>query len=381
MKKKATLKNEQGFSVDFDSRPKELAVIFSGDVVHFGSDAFLADITQSLQKKRQNIVFVNNHIGEWDSSLLVVVFEIIRLAQNLKVSYDVSALPDNVQDLIKLAFAVDRKPEEKVLQNDGILERIGKKTVFVWQTVQGVIEFCGESFAAVGRYFAAKTIMRKIDFLSALDDCGPRALPIVCLISFLVGLILAFVGAVQLRQFGAQIYVASLVTIGMCRIMGAIMVGIIMAGRTGSSYAATIGTMQVNEELDALQTMGLSRMEFLVLPRLLALITAIPILTMLADFMGMLGGAFVGVILIGLPHQEYWKYAFDAFNLSNFLVGIFHGFVFGIIIALCGCYQGLNCGRNADSVGVATTRSVVSAIVAMIVATGIITVACQELGI
>jgi phospholipid/cholesterol/gamma-HCH transport system permease protein len=223
--------------------------------------------------------------------------------------------------------------------------------------------------------------MRSIDFCAALDDCGPKALGIVSLISFLVGLILAFVGAVQLQTFGAQIYVASLVTVGMCRIMGAIMVGIIMAGRTGSSYAATIGTMQVNEELDALETMGLSKIDFLVLPRLFSLLIAMPILTMLSDIMGMIGGAFVGVFLMNLPYSEYWKYAFDAFNLSNFLVGIFHGFCFGFIIALCGCYSGLTCGRNADSVGVATTRSVVNAIVAMIVVTGILTVICQELGI
>ncbi|MBP1532359.1 MAG: ABC transporter permease, partial [Alphaproteobacteria bacterium] len=181
--------------------------------------------------------------------------------------------------------------------------------------------------------------------------------------------------------FGAQIYVASLVTIGMCRIMGAIMVGIIMAGRTGSAYAATIGTMQVNEELDALQTMGLSQIDFLVLPRLFALLIAMPILTMLADFMGILGGAFVGVFLMDLPYQEYWRYAMEAFTLNNFLVGIFHGFCFGFIIALCGCYSGLTCGRNADSVGVATTKSVVCSIVWMIVITGIITVICQEIGV
>ena len=159
------------------------------------------------------------------------------------------------------------------------------------------------------------------------------------------------------------------------------MVGIIMAGRTGSSYAATIGTMQVNEELDALQTMGLSSIDFLVLPRLFSLLIAMPILTMFADFAGMLGGAFVGIFMMDLPYQEYWKFAFDAFNLKNFLVGIFHGFCFGFIIAVCGCYSGLNCGRNADSVGVATTQSVVRAIVWMIVATGIITLICMELGI
>ena len=169
------------------------------------------------------------------------------------------------------------------------------------------------------------------------------------LISFMVGLILAFVGAVQLKTFGAQIYVASLVTIGMTRIMGAIMTGIIMAGRTGASYAATIGTMQVNEEIDALKTMGINPVDFLVLPRIIALTVTMPILTMWADFMGMLGGGFVGVTMLDIPLVKYWDMSVAAISLNNFFVGIFHGLVFGVVTAVCGCYYGVYCGRNADS--------------------------------
>ena len=163
--------------------------------------------------------------------------------------------------------------------------------------------------------------------------------------------------------------------------MGAIMAGIIMSGRTGASYAASIGTMQVNEELDALKTMGISVIDFLVLPRILSLIITMPILVMLADFMGILGGAFVGIALLNIPSSEYFKYAIDAFGLTNFLVGIFHGFIFGFIIALCGCYYGINSGKNADSVGLATTKAVVSSIVWMIVLTGLITWAFSVMGI
>jgi len=201
------------------------------------------------------------------------------------------------------------------------------------------------------------------------------------LISFLIGLILAFVGVVQLQNFGAQVYVASLVTIGMCRIMGAIMVGIIIAGRTGASYAATLGAMQVNEELDALATMGISRIDFLVLPRVLALLLSMPILTIVADFFGILGGGFVGIVIMQIPASEYWRYAINAFSLNNFLIGIFHSVCFGFIIALCGCYSGLTCNRSANGVGQAATSAVVNAIVWMIVVTGIITVICQELKI
>ena len=367
--------------VEFFSKNGVIYITLSGDVLTYNVERELQKIDEPAQADAHKIVFMPDGLKAWDSSLILLVCEVVRIAKNKGIEADLSKLPQNLQDLVNMAFEVDRKPEHKSSNTGGLIEIIGSVTIGLYRAVSGFLNFLGAITLGLGRFLSFRSIMRGTDFCAALEDCGPKALAIVSLISFLVGLILAFVGAVQLQTFGAQIYVASLVTIGMCRIMGAIMVGIIMAGRTGSAYAATIGTMQVNEELDALQTMGLSQIDFLVMPRLLALILAMPILTMLADFMGMVGGAFVGVFLMGLPYQEYWKYAFNAFTLNNFLVGIFHGFCFGIIIALCGCYSGLNCGRDADSVGVATTRSVVYAIVWMIVVTGIITVICQEVGI
>lgn len=358
-----------------------LTLVIVDDVINFDSEQLLLKLRSEINGKIKNICFDVNQLKEWDTSLLLVVFDVIRLAKKYNIEYTISNLPKNMQELINLAFAVDRKPNPKKNIKMHFVEAIGFNTLNVVSKVRAFCRYANEIFSSFGRLLTMNSVMRKIDLFSALDDCGPKALGIVSLISFLVGLILAFVGAMQLQLFGAQVYVASLVTIGMCRIMGAIMVGIIMAGRTGSAYAATIGTMQVNEELDALQTMGLSSIDFLVLPRLLSLLIAMPILTMLADFMGILGGTFVGVFMMSIPYQEYWKYAIDAFSLNNFLVGIFHGFCFGFIIALCGCYCGLTCGRNADSVGIATTRSVVYAIVWMIVVTGIITVVCQGLGI
>lgn len=373
--------NNQQPNVALHTDSNCLAICFSGSFKQFDGASALQKIRSAVKKNPQCIYFSAANLDEWDSSLLLLIFDTVKQAKKQNIKTELKGLPQNIQDLIRLAFEVDRSPAKSDENNLGFVENIGYKTISLCKLTAKVFHFCGQALGAVGRLFTANTIMRGSDFLAALQDCGPKALGIVALISFLVGLILAFVGGVQLQEFGAQIYIASLVTIGMCRIMGAIMVGIIMAGRTGSSYAAAIGTMQVNEELDALETMGLSRIDFLVLPRLLALVIAMPILTMLSDFMGMVGGAFVGVVLIGLPCQEYWKYAFNAFHLGNFLVGLFHSLCFGVIIALCGCYQGVNCGRNSDSVGLATTRSVVCAIVWMIVATGIITVICQELDI
>lgn len=366
--------------IDIIKEGHTVYMVLCGDVRNLNGEGYIKRLKGLLKGDVEILQIKCDNLGQWDSSLLAILYEAIQTAEQAKIKTDIKNLPKNLRDLINLAFAVDRKPTHQDTAY-GFVARIGAATVQTLQSIVNVIGFIGEVFTSLLRFLTFQSIMRRVDFVSALNDCGPKAIGIVALISFLVGLILAFVGAVQLQTFGAQIYVASLVTIGMCRIMGAIMVGIIMAGRTGSAYAATIGTMQVNEELDALETMGLSRSDFLVLPRLLALILAMPILTMLADFMGMIGGGFVGVFLMGLPYQEYYKYALNAFNLKNFMVGIFHGFCFGFIISLCGCYCGLTCGRNADSVGVATTRSVVNAVVWMIVVTGIITVICQEIGV
>ena len=363
------------------SEKNTLTVTINGEVINLNAETPLTVLRNLLKPEIKKIYFDGKNLKNWDSSLLLLVYDIRRLCTENNIECDISTLPHNFQDLITLAFAVDRKPTRDRGDELSIVETLGKSTLGILQKISNVLNFIGSVCRGIGRAVSFRSVMRKIDFWAALEECGPKAIGIVCLISFLVGLILAFVGAVQLQTFGAQIYVASLVTIGMCRIMGAVMAGIIMAGRTGSSYAASIGTMQVNEELDALQTMGLSRVDFLVLPRLFAMLIAMPLLTMIADFAGILGGAFIGIFMMDLPYHEYWKYTFNAFYLNNFLVGVFHGFCFGIIISLCGCYSGLTCGRNADSVGKATTQSVVCAIVWMIVVTGIITLICQELKI
>ncbi len=333
------------------------------------------------QSKITKLVFKGEELLSWDSSLSSYLYKLIKFAKekDILVSYD--KMPDALKSLLALALAVDRNPSVPSLVKQGLLEDIGEKTISFYHILSKGFLFCGSVCRSIGRFFKGRAVIRGVDFVSALDECGPKALLIVSLISFMVGLILAFVGSIQLKTFGAQIYVASLVTIGMIRIMGAIMVGIIMAGRTGASYAATIGTMQVNEELDALKTMGIPSVDFLVLPRILSLLISMPILVMLSDFMGMAGGAFVGTFLLEISPEEYWKYALNSFGLVNFLVGIFHGIVFGVIISLCGCYYGIYCGRNADSVGKATTKAVVSSIVWMIVLTGIITWICEVLNI
>jgi phospholipid/cholesterol/gamma-HCH transport system permease protein len=218
-----------------------------------------------------------------------------------------------------------------------------------------------------------------VDFLAAVEQCGIAALPIVSLISVLVGVILAFIGALQLRVFGAQIYVASLVGIAMVRALAAVMTGIIMAGRTGASFAAQIGTMQVNEEIDALETFGFSAVDFLVLPRMLALSLMMPLLSLYANLMGILGGFLVAVTMLDLSARQYFMKTLESVSLRDFAVGLFSAAVFGVLVSLSGCMRGMRCGRSASAVGEATTSAVVTGIVGIVVSTAIITLICSVL--
>ncbi len=367
---------------DFSIADNVLRLNLSGDYIDYDDETARRNLMTALaQNGLQTLEIDASSLRKWDSTLVVILFEAVGLAQKRNITVKWVQTPDNLQRLIALAFQVDRKPTQDVPVSKPLLETIGARTLLIWASISKGWNFMRQTANSIVRLCSDTAVMRRVDWLFALEECGYKAIGIVSLVSFMVGLILAFVGAIQLRNFGAQIYVASLVAIGMTRIMGAIMVGVVMAGRTGASYAATIGTMQVNEEIDALKTMGIPVTDFLVLPRISALTLTMPLLTMLADFMGIVGGAAVGVIMLGISAEEYVTYTLDALDMTNFLVGLFHGLIFGLIISLCGCYFGVFCGRNADSVGKATTQAVVSSIVWMIVATGIITWFFEAVGI
>jgi phospholipid/cholesterol/gamma-HCH transport system permease protein len=291
-------------------------------------------------------------------------------------------LPEGARRLLAMAAAIpERAGARKAAARAPFLEQVGAAAIAFVTSAQEMLAFIGAAFVAFLRLLAGKAQFRWSDLILVIQQSGAEALPIVSLISLLLGLILAFVGAVQLRIFGAQIYVASLVGIAMVRVMGAVMTGIIMAGRTGASFAAELGTMQVNEEIDALETLGISPMEFLVLPRMLALVIMMPLLCLYADFVGMLGGLIVGVVMLDLNALQYYNMTVDSVALKNLWVGLVHSAVFGVLIALAGCMRGMQCGRSASAVGESTTSAVVTGIVSIVVATAIITVLCDLLGV
>lgn len=330
----------------------------------------------------EDLTFDAAALGDWDSGFPAFLLALSRLCRQQGVRLRVEGLPPGAQRILALTeTASARTAVEHVAVREPFLVRLGAKALRFMHIWIERYAFLGEATEAIGRLLKGKGHLRFRDLIATMQSCGVASLPIVSLISFLVGIIFAFVGAMQLKMFGAQVYVASLVGISIVRIMGAIMTGIVLAGRTGSAFAAQLGTMQVNEEIDALKTFGINPVDFLVLPRLLALFVMMPLLCVYADFMGILGGLTVGVLVFDLNIHEYLRLTDEAVRLQDFAVGLFHSAVFGVIVALAGCLSGMQCGRNAEAVGEAATSAVVTGIINIIVATAVITVACNIIGI
>jgi phospholipid/cholesterol/gamma-HCH transport system permease protein len=330
----------------------------------------------------QRLGFDTKELTGWDSALLAFLVKVRDLSLENTIDLDTDGLPGGVKRLLSLATAVPEKKDSRTQAlHEPFLSRVGTKSVQFVGSAGEMLAFIGEAFVAFVKFLGGRARYRRSDLFLVIQQCGAEALPIVSLISILVGLILAFIGAVQLRMFGAQIYVANLVGIAMVRVMGAVMAAIIMAGRTGAAFAAELGTMQVNEEIDALRTLGISPMEFLVLPRMLALALMMPLLCLYSDLMGILGGLVVGVTMLDLNPVVYFNQTRAAVSLNHFWVGLFHSVVFGVLVALAGCLRGMQCGRSASAVGEAATSAVVTAIVSIVVATAIITFVCNVIGI
>jgi phospholipid/cholesterol/gamma-HCH transport system permease protein len=366
-------------------RPEEglLVLHLSGPWKIGGELPSSSDIKKEIESgvPLRAISFESRDLSSWDSGLLTFLMALINFANEKKIEIRQDGLPEGVRRLLRLSFAVAEHKAPAAASRSSFFARVGEGVTDFWKGAVETVGFIGEIAVSLLKFCTGSAKYRGSDLILTIQECGAQALPIVSLISILVGLILAFVGSIQLKMFGAQIYIADLVGIAMTRAMGAIMAGIIMAGRTGASYAARIGTMQVNEEIDALKTAGIPPIEFLVLPRIIALALMMPLLTLYADLMGIIGGMFVATVGFDITLREYLNETRQALTLTNVWIGVFSGFVYGIIIAVAGCLRGMQCGRSASAVGDATTSAVVTSIVSIIVATAIITVLCNVLGI
>jgi phospholipid/cholesterol/gamma-HCH transport system permease protein len=260
------------------------------------------------------------------------------------------------------------------------LARVGLPAKAHLGSLRITLNFIGEVLLALAEPRTWRA-MRWRDVAWQIEQTGPRSLPITALVSGLIGLILAYMGAAQLEPFGAQSYIADLVTIGELREIAALAVGIVLAGRIGAAFAAQLASMGANEEIDALRTLGVRPVAFLVVPRLLALALTAPLLTAFAAVVGMAAGAAVAVAIYDLTALQYWLRTSQSVTADNIVVGLVKGTVYGVLVALAGCRQGLNAGRSAEAVGQATTAAVVQALVWIVVAASVLTIVFQRLGI
>ncbi len=366
-------------SFHIESHTSPCKLYLSGDW-HLGNAPASTTICAAIPSNCTHISILTTELGTWDSSLAIELLQIIRWCANNNIDVDTSAAVEGVQQLLSLATAIPSYETEPSPDAESLTKKLYKRIENLGEGVSATFIFIGSVALAFTLWLRGKAKTRRSDIQFFIDQAGPKALPIVTLISLSVGMILAYLGSVQLRQLGAQVYVANLVTIGMVREMGSLMTAIIIAGRTGAAYAAQLGTMQVNEEIDALKTMGISSMEFLVLPRLLALVFIMPLLCIYADVIGMAGGALVALGM-DVSFNQYILQTQAAVDWVDISIGLFKSIVFGILIAIAGCQAGLNCGRSSTAVGVATTNAVVRAIVYLVMADAALNVLFDKLEI
>jgi phospholipid/cholesterol/gamma-HCH transport system permease protein len=328
------------------------------------------------------ITFDARDLQAWDNVLIDFLSKLETIAGDSGIAVDRSGLPGGAQRLVALARAVpERTGARRDQQRPDLFTRVGRSSLDFFSTAGDFIGFFGEALIGSSRMLLGRARLRRSDLMLVIEDCGPSALPIVALIGFLIGLILAFVGAIQLQQFGAAIFVANLVGIAMVREMGAMMTAILMSGRTGAAFAANLGTMQVSDEVSALQTLGIPPMEFLVVPRIVALSLMMPLLTIFANIAGMLGGLLIGTLMLDISPIAYYNQTSGAVGINDWAVGLVKAVLFGAVVATVGCWRGMRCRRSAAAVGGAATSAVVLSIVLIIIIDATATVICTTLKI
>jgi phospholipid/cholesterol/gamma-HCH transport system permease protein len=327
-----------------------------------------AGFTPSVRR----LAFDTAGLAGWDTGLLTFVRNITDESGRAGIVVDRSGLPVDVQHLLALAAAVPMPSTTLGPAPPPWLGRFGTTVIATGRAAVDVLGFVGEACAAFAGLFTGRVKIRWSQFGLLLYEVGVRALPIITLVGTLIGIILAFGAAIQLRQLGVQIFVADLVGLSVSQEVGALITAIILAGRTGAAFAAQLGSMQVNEEIDALTTAGISPVQFLVLPRMLALILVTPILTVYTDLWGIVGGGLVAVTMLDLSLATYVTRLTEVVTLVDFGMGLIRASVFGVIIALAGCLRGMQSGRSASAVGLATTSAVVTSIVLTIIADGLL---------
>jgi phospholipid/cholesterol/gamma-HCH transport system permease protein len=327
----------------------------------------------------QRIVLRADGLGTWDSSLALF----LRAARVWCEQYGVALAEEGLpKEAGKLADLLARKPAAAAAPRGlpDLFTAVGKASVRLWAETKDLAQLVGECVFSVARFFRGHAQFRWRDCAYEMQQCGAMALPIVGLISFLTGVTMAYTGAIVLRQYGGDIYVADLVGLAVVREMGPMMAAVVLAGRTGAAFAAMLGNMKANEEIDALETLGVSPVDFLVMPRIVALFLMMPLLALYSNCLGILGGLTISRSLLDIPASLYWSETKSIVDLSDINTGLLKAATFGILIGVSGCLRGLQADRSAAGVGQAATSAVVTGILLIVVADSIYAVVFNILG-
>src|SRR5512145_536828 len=359
-----------------------LKLIFSGQLDAATTGTVWRRAEAAITKSKPKDVIVDAAgIDYCDGAGIALLVHLRSLQNKSGGSLQIEGLRPEFESLLQdwAQASLDGAKSEHAQQRELAVE-IGEATVEVWRDIQVLVSFVGELFSALVYAVAHPRSVRWRDALAVAEVAGVNALPIVALIAFLMGLIMAFQAAIPLRQFGAELFIANLIGLSMLRELGPLMTAIILAGRSGSAFAAELGTMKVREEIDALKTMGLDPVRFLVVTRVVAAVFMTPLLTIFADLLGLMGGSVV-VLSLGFPLITFFHQVQYAVTYGSLLGGLLKAFVFGILVAGIGCLRGLQTQTGASAVGESTTSAVVSGIILIVIADGIFSVIYYYLGI
>ena len=350
-------------------------ITLSGDWIARKGGVEPEAVSTVLATGARALSFNADRLGHWDSALIAFLSSL----RDGGMAFDDAGLPATARQLLALASGSSAPPLPP--QPHSIPERVGSWALSIQDEASEAAALMGTACLRGGAVLRGRSSMRGRDLLEHLSTAGIAALPIVTVVNILVGGILAFVGAVQLRRFGADVYVASMVGVAVVREMAALMTAIIMAGRTGGAYAATLATMQGNEEIDALRAFGIPMFDVLILPRIVALTAMMPVLYLYGCVVGMLGGFVVAVVTLDVTPLSYVAEIRAAVSDSQFVLGLGKSVAFGLLIALVGCRVGLRAGRGAVAVGQAATAAVVAGIVGIIVLDAVFAICARALGV
>lgn len=374
-------KIEHGFVITKIDGEAHLKLVLQPTISNCDNFYFSIKLFKNSLVEINKIILDLSEVEKYDSFLPSLINEISKVANSKEIAFEIVNQSQKINQylaVMQIPSNRDNGSRRSFIQH---IETIGNNVKTVLSDAFSFIDFIGDVFRAFLNMLIKPNSIRWADFPSLFIAAGINALPIASLITLIIGLVTAYQGAVQLRQFGADAYLADLVGVSIVKELGPLMTAIIVAGRSGAAYAAEIGSMKASEEVDALISMGFSPISFLVAPRIIAVSLAIPLLTVLADAVGIIGGLSVGVIYLKLTAGGFFHELATAISVKAIIGSMFKAFSFGVLISSVGCFRGLQVKGGAESVGKYTTAAVVSGILLIILADALFSFLFPALGL